>query len=233
MKHLPIQLKRRSLSASISLLIAGGTAFQGTMAGPAGGQIVGGSGSISTPNDKTTQIRQQSTQLLIDWDSFNLSSDELVQFSQPSSSAQVLNRIFDQNASQIFGRINANGHVYLMNPNGVIFGRTAKVDVNSLVAASANMNAKDFLSGKFRLISGDGYVVNRGTLQAARGGSITLAGKSVDNEGLIVADYGRVNLISGDVMTLDFDGDGLIRFVIDEQVLENSAEAEMQSTIPA
>ncbi len=228
MRRLPVQLTRRSLSASISLLIAGGGAsfFQDAPAGPAGGRVVGGSGSISTPNDKTTQVRQQSAQLLIDWDSFNLGSDELVQFNQPSASAQVLNRIFDQSASQIFGRINANGHVYLMNPNGVIFGRTAQVDVNSLVAASANINAEDFMSGRFRLISGDGFVINRGTLKAARGGFITLAGKSVGNEGLIVADYGRVNLVSGDIMTLDFDGDGLIRFAIDKEVLENPTETE-------
>ena len=222
------RFNRRTLSAAVSLLCAGGaTSFTHVLlAGPTGGQIVGGSGAISAPDSQTTIVDQATRRLAVDWETFNLSADELIRFNQPSSSAQVLNRIFDQNASEIFGQIKADGHVFLMNPNGVIFGKTAHIDVGSLTAASANIDKSDFMSGKFKFFSGDGFVVNRGVLNAARGGTVTLAGKSVKNEGLIIANYGRVNLASGDVMTLDFDGDGLIRFQIEKEVLENVAGQE-------
>ncbi|MCK5498878.1 MAG: filamentous hemagglutinin N-terminal domain-containing protein, partial [Gammaproteobacteria bacterium] len=102
------------------------------LAGPEGGQVAGGQGSISTPNSTTTVINQQSQNLAIDWNSFNVNTNELVQFNQPSTTANALNRIHDQNASQIFGTINANGNVLLVNSNGIFFSPTARVNVNSL-----------------------------------------------------------------------------------------------------
>jgi len=218
---------RRTLPAVISLLCAGTVPFAPVaIAGPTGGQVVAGSGTISTPTALKTVVNQSTQNLAVDWQTFNLNSNELVQFNQPTASSQVLNRIFDQNASQIFGKIQANGHVILANPNGVFFGPGSSVDVTGLVAASANVNVQDFMSGNLKLTMGNGAVINRGTLKASQGGSVTLAGKTVKNEGLIVADYGRVNLASGSVMTVDFDGDGLIRFQIDEEVQENIENTE-------
>ena len=215
---------RKALSAAISLLCAG-TAWPGSLvwAAPTGGQIVGGSGVIRASDPKTTIVNQASQRLAVDWQTFNLSGDELVKFNQPSSSAQVLNRIFDQQASQIFGQIKANGHVFLLNPNGVIFGRGAKVNVGSLLVASANANKDDFMrDGRLKLNTGRGFVLNQGLLQASQDGSVTLLGQSVKNAGKIVANYGRVDLVSGDVVTLDFHGDGLMRFQVEQKVLENT-----------
>ena len=89
-------------------------------AAPQGGVIVGGQGSINTePN--VTNINQQTNSMVVDWSSFNVGNQETVNFNQPSSNAAALNRIYDQNPSQIFGAINANGRVFLSNPNGMIF----------------------------------------------------------------------------------------------------------------
>lgn len=219
---------RRVLFPSLVLGLQVGSA----VAGPEGGNVVGGSGSIARPDANTTVINQQSHNLAIDWQKFNVKSNELVQFNQPGRNAQALNRIFDQNASQIHGRINANGRVLLMNPNGVIFGRNSHVNVNGLVAAGMkNIPVDDFMAGKFKLEAldgADGAVVNHGTLEAATGGDITLVGKSIRNEGIIIASAGRVNLAAGNKVTLDFDGDGLMRFAVDEQVLENAQALDDQ-----
>jgi len=112
------------------------------LAGPEGGQVVGGQGNISAPNSTTTVINQQSQNLAIDWATFNVNTNELVQFKQPSTSASALNRIFDQNPSQIFGTINANGNVLLVNPHGIFFSPTASVNVNSLIASGLDISTR-------------------------------------------------------------------------------------------
>ena len=150
---------RASLPAG--LLLGAGTAF----AGPQGGQVVGGQGTISTPNTNTTVIDQQTHRLAIDWTSFNVQKQELVQFNQPSSTASALNRIFDQQPSQIFGSIRANGRVILVNPNGVFFSPTARVSVGSLVASGLTITTEDFMAGNEQIAqevsknkNGIGYV---------------------------------------------------------------------------
>jgi len=204
-----------------SLLLSSTTAF----AGPAGENVTAGNANVNRPDANTTVINQHSTNVAIDWSNFNINKNELVQFNQPSSSAQALNRIIDQNPTQIFGSLRANGHVLLLNPNGVFFGPTASVNVGALTAASMDMKVDDFMNGNYNfqipLDSEGGMVVNQGIMSAATGGSINLVGEAVSNEGLIYANAGSVNLIAGKKVTMDFDGDGLIQFAIDESVLEN------------
>src|SRR5690606_30857868 len=146
----------------------------------------------------------------------------------PSADAAALNRILDQNPSRIFGALDANGHVYLVNPNGIVFGESARIDVGSLIASSLELSLEDFVAGRYEFRSSDdagGAIVNRGLINAATGGSVTRLGGSVANEGLIVAELGQVNLAAGNRATIDFDGDGLLYFEVDEAVLENRAGA--------
>ncbi len=213
-----------------SRLVAGGIAAVITfgalscLAGPSGGVVVGGQGSISNPNSSTTLIDQTSRQLRLDWNSFNITSGELVRFIQPTSSAVALNRIFDQNPSQIFGRLDANGMIVLINPNGIVFGRSSQVNVGALVASSLDLTSWNPTTGHLSLSAANdraGAVINEGALTAAPGGSITLLGGTVLNNGLIVADYGDVNLAAGRTATLDFFGGGLLRLQADGNVLHN------------
>jgi len=198
------------------------------VAGPEGGQVVGGEGAISRPDANTTLVVQNTQNLAIDWTSFNVAAHELVQFNQPGSTATALNRIFDQNPSQIFGQVKANGQLFLMNTNGIVFGPNSRVNVAGLVAAAAQVDVNQFMAGQYNLdaSAAEGVVVNQGLIEAATGGSVTLAGKSVRNEGVILASAGKVNLVSGNRTTLDFDGDGLIQFTIDEEVLQKPAGAD-------
>ena len=83
--------------------------------------VTAGSGTVARPDAQTTNIQQHSQNLILNWDSYNVQANEAVNYRQPNANAQALNRILDHNPSQIFGQINANGRVLLVNPNGVFF----------------------------------------------------------------------------------------------------------------
>jgi filamentous hemagglutinin family protein len=112
-------LNSPGLSGSAAVLFGYLAAFQVAYASPQGGNIVGGTGSINQ-SGLTTNIQQNTQKLAIDWQSYNLNSNEKVNYLQPNSSSIVLNRVLGGSASQIFGQINANGQVVLVNPNGIL-----------------------------------------------------------------------------------------------------------------
>ncbi|HTV85787.1 MAG TPA: filamentous hemagglutinin N-terminal domain-containing protein, partial [Dyella sp.] len=211
------RFRRKLLPASLSLL--GLLAFSDAMAGghvaanttPTGGSVVGGSGSIMQ-NGLQTVVKQNSQLLALNWQSFNVGANASVLFKQPSFSAVALNRILDQNPSLIFGHVISNGQIFLINTHGIIFGSTAQMNVGGLVASTLDLTPTDFLASHFNLDANGGTagVVNHGIIEAASGGSVSLVGGHVDNDGLIIANYGHINLDGADRAVLDFDGDGLI-----------------------
>ena len=237
-------LRRKALPLSLSLLLCGALASAPAMAGtvgatttPTGGSIVGGSGNI-VQDGASVVINQASSKLVLNWQSFNLGQDASVRFNQPGASAVALNRILDQNPSQIFGQISSNGQVFLINTHGIIFGTTAQVNVGGLVASTLDLTPTDFLSNHFNLnaVGGGAGIVNHGTIAAASGGSVSLIGGSVQNEGVILANYGRINLDGADHAVLDFDGNGLINVQITgqlEQRLDAKAAVSNAGTLQA
>ena len=194
------------------------------LAGPEGGVVAAGTGTIARPDAQTTNIHQSSQHLILNWDSYNIRANETVNYRQPNAQAEALNRIHSQNPSHIYGRLNANGQVLLVNPNGVFFKPGARVNVGGLLASGLNITDQDFLAGKYHFKqAGDtppGAVVNQGVIQAATGGSVSLMGGAVRNEGRILAHAGQVNLVAGRAMAMDFDGDGLMRFTVSEALLK-------------
>jgi filamentous hemagglutinin family protein len=208
---------RKLFAAALSLTAAVGHTE------PIGGQIVSGNGSISQTGDTTT-INQTSQNLSANWQSFNIAPAETVNFVQPNTSAIAVNRIADTRGTQILGHLNANGQVYLINPNGILFGQGAQVNVGGLVAstldvndASLNSNSRTF-SG-----SGTGSVINKGTINAT-GGSVALIGNTVSNQGTITAQLGTVALGAGNAVTLTFSGNSLVHIQVDQSVLNSLAE---------
>ena len=201
-------------------------------AAPTGGQVRAGSAQITHDAGRgVTTIRQNTPRAAIDWQSFNVAKGEQVRFKQPNARATALNRIFDQSPSQIFGQIKANGRVVLMNPNGVFFRPGAEVNVGGLIAGAMHVGVDEFMSGRYQLSAAqgsDGRVLNQGTITTSEGGEVALVGKSVANEGVIVATAGRVNLVGAEQATVDFDGDGLLRFKVDKAVLDNAASLNEQ-----
>lgn len=192
-------------------------------AGPEGGTVTGGSGSISQSGSQTT-INQSSQNMAIDWQSYNLNSNERVHYIQPNSSSISLNRILSNNGSQIHGRIDANGQVILINPHGIFIGPTASINVGGIVASSLDMNPTDFMNGNYifnEVLGTDGKVVNAGIINASVGGNVALIGKQVQNDGLIAAKLGSVALAAGKEAVLTFDNDGLVGVKITKAILQD------------
>ena len=193
-------------------------------AAPLGGQVVSGAGSISQ-SSSTTTIAQSSQNLSLNWDSFNIAPQEAVNFQQPSTSAIAVNRIFDTNGTQILGQLNANGQVYLINPNGILFGQGAQVNVGGLVASTLELNVTG-LDGNTRTFSGNGSgsIINLGSMNAADGGYLALLGNHVSNQGTMTAYLGSVALGAGSAATLTFSGNSLVHMQVDQSILNSLAE---------
>jgi len=130
---------------------------------PQGGKVVAGTASIGQSGNNLN-INQSSNRAVLNWNSFNVGAQAAVNFVQPSATSVTLNRVLDTQASQILGRINANGQVFLSNPNGVLFGPTAQVDVGGLLVTTHGIGNDDFMAGKssFEGTGKAGSVVNQG-----------------------------------------------------------------------
>ncbi|EDP9509873.1 filamentous hemagglutinin N-terminal domain-containing protein, partial [Salmonella enterica subsp. enterica serovar Java] len=187
---------------------------------PAGGQIVGGQGSISTAGNQMT-IHQQTQNMATNWQSFDIGKNHTVQFVQPDSSSVALNRVTGASASRIMGNLNANGKVFLVNPNGVLFGKGASVNTAGLVASTKHISTADFMKGNYTF-SGGGVagaeVVNQGSLTTTKGGFIVLAADRVSNRGTITTPSGKAVLAAADKVTLTLDRGGLTSVVVNGSV---------------
>lgn len=193
---------------------------------PTGGQIVGGQGSISTSGNQMT-IHQQTQNMATNWHSFDVGQNNTVQFVQPDSSSVALNRVTGASGSQIMGTLKANGQVFILNPNGVLFGKDARVNVAGLVASTKNINTADFMKGQYTL-SGSGnpgaQVVNQGSLTTSKGGYIVLAGERVSNSGTVTTPGGKAVLAAGRTVTLQLDNGGLTSVSVNGSVVNALVE---------
>jgi filamentous hemagglutinin family protein len=193
-------------------------------AGQTGGQIVSGNGAINQ-NGATTTINQASQHLSLNWQTFDIGANETVNFVQPGRDAIAVNRILGNSASEIYGHLNANGQVWLINPNGVLFGAGSQVNVGGLVASTLD-TADSSLDANSRTFSGDGKgsVVNKGAIRAANGGYVALLGNTVSNQGTISAQLGTVAMGGGSAVTLTFEGSQLLHLQVDRSTLDNLVE---------
>jgi filamentous hemagglutinin family protein len=192
-------------------------------AAPTGGLVVSGVGHIIQSSVAggavNTTITQGSSMLNLNWSGFNVAPDETVTFKQPSASAVAVNRIFDTNGAQIYGHLNANGQVYLIDPNGILFGKGAQVNVGGLVASTLDLtgssgNSLTFGPGNDARAAGVSGIDNQGAITAGRGGFITLLGHTVRNEGRVTAQLGTVALAGGSAFTLSFSENQLVSMVV-------------------
>ncbi|WP_298600292.1 autotransporter-associated beta strand repeat-containing protein, partial [uncultured Zoogloea sp.] len=180
--------------------------------------VVAGQAVVRGAGGNSLVIDQASGKAAIDWRSFNIGAGEAVRFNQPSAAAMTVNRVTSNNPSEILGLITAPGSVFLINPSGIIFGRSAVVDVGSLVASTLTASTADLLTGRAVFTAapgGSGAVRNEGSIVAAPGGSVSLIGTRVSNSGSISTPGGTTGLIAGERVSVDFEGDGLVRYQVD------------------
>ncbi len=197
---------------------------------PENGVFINGNGQIEI-NGNMMDVNSLSNKSIVEWLSFCIQQGYTVNFNQPSSAAAVLNRVTGANPSEILGNLMSNGQVFLINPNGILFGASSSVNAAGLVASTLNISDDDFLNGNYQFLGQGGSVVNQGSLSSP-GGYVALLGSSVDNSGVIVSQLGTVVMASGEKITLGLDASGLISVAVDEAVTQNlgGADAAIKNT---
>ncbi|SFK50096.1 beta strand repeat-containing protein [Methylocapsa palsarum] len=226
---------RLTLALLASTALNGGAAFAQSL--PTGGRTASGSVTISPPSGNTLNIRQSSQGAIVNWQGFSIGQGNSVNIHQPNSSAALLNRVTGSTPSTIAGRLNANGQVYLVNPNGVAITKTGVVKASGFVASTLGVSDGDFLSGKGKLkFKGAGAskaVTNDGVIRVGRGGYAALIGGTISNTGKILAPMGKVGLGSGEAATLDFSGNGFLKVAAPTNFSGKAALVSTTGTIRA
>ncbi|MFH1157447.1 MAG: right-handed parallel beta-helix repeat-containing protein, partial [Pseudomonadota bacterium] len=169
-------------------------------------------------------INQSSNRALIDWTTFNIGTKGIVKFNQHQNTDLAVNRVTNNTIkkTEIFGALQANGRVMILDKNGVLFGKTAKIDVGSIIASTGNIagtNA-DFVNGTgtFDLNIDDNTksVENQSdNFTVADGGLVAFVAPTVKNSGTITAKLGKVTLAAGKRVTVSLTAsDELITIAI-------------------
>ena len=198
------KLKKNTLSLAVafaSCIFSSGLAT----ALPKGGTVVGGDASIESSNN-TLNINQNSSRAIIEYQDFSIAAGENVNFYQPDANSVALNRVIGENLSEIYGNINANGTVFLVNPNGLLFGAGSQIDVGGLVATTLDVSNENFMSGEFHF-EGDhsSSIVNNGLIKSA--GNVALISSDIVNNGDINAN--SVQLQSARAALIQTQGSGI------------------------
>ena len=176
-------MKKSHLFTSLVMV----TASSLTFANPQGFQIASGKAAITYPDPSTVQITT-GEQTILNWESFSIQEFETTRFVMPSSSAAVLNRVLGGDLSQLLGKLEANGEVFLINPNGILVGDGALINTASFIASSFDILDQSFLkNGELAFTGvGGGSVINLGKI-VAKEGDVQLIGSDVQNFGVIEA----------------------------------------------
>ena len=187
-------LQRKLMAAAVAACFAAHYAY----ANPVGPVVVGGQAAIVTRGNQL--LITNTPGAIINWQQFSIQANEATRFIQQSAASTVLNRVVGVDPSQILGTLQSNGRVFLINPNGILFGAGSQIDVAGLVASSLNLKNDDFLAGRMKFIADPGAataVVNQGRITTGYGGRVFLVGGAVDNQGVITAPNGDIVLAAG------------------------------------
>ncbi len=200
-----------------SLLFPGGAGAADVL--PTGGVIRSGEGAIGPPTAGTLTVTQTGERMVIDWDSFSIGAENSVHFDQTLGvNGVALNRVVGGDPSEIFGDMTAPGQIFLVNPQGILFGEGAQVEVGSLVASTLSISDADFMVGDYTFSDGAVAqdIVNQGVIRAADGGYVALIAPQITNDetGEITARLGTVSLGAGGQAALQIVGDGLVEVVV-------------------
>ncbi len=197
-----------------------------------GGQVAAGAATITQAGPSNVTINQQSQNAIINWqsfNSFNIGKGDTMNFVQPNASAIALNRVVGVNPSSILGTLNANGRVWLINPNGIAFGQSARINVAGLLATTIDISDRDFMRGNYQFATlgkPSAMVVNAGNITIRGAGLAALVAPGVENSGVIRADLGQIQLSSTAAFTVDLYGDGQFNFLLDKQAAQQLARAD-------
>jgi trimeric autotransporter adhesin len=213
-KETPMKISMtRRLARAVTALV--GVAYLPLMnvpvasANPSGEQVVAGSASFNQ-NGSTLTITT-SDRAIINWQDFSIGLGETTKFLQPGANSATLNRVVSGNLSEILGDLSANGKIYLINPNGIVIGDSAKINTSSFIASTLDVSNEEFMNKKELNFFATGAgttstIINRGEINAV-GGDIFLLSNSLENYGSLNAKNGHVGLGAGREILLRETGD--------------------------
>lgn len=215
--------KRFIKAVSVSVIGASSTV---ALAAPSGGTVVSGGITIGAMNNNELVITQALQKGIINWQDFSIDAGELVRFAQQAGNDSItLNRVLGSQVSNIQGALQANGNIFLINPNGVVFGANSTVDVAGLLATTFDVTDSSFLNGgqlDFAQVAGKDLasISNEGHITAnAADGFVYLVAPNVDNSGYVMANVGRVTMAAGDRFSVNLQGSNLINFSVSADTL--------------
>ena len=196
-----------------------GSACACAWAAPTGAAVAKGAALISNPSPSVTQI-VNTPGTILNWQTFSIGAGETTRFVQLNAASAVLNRVVGANPSSILGRLESNGRVFLINPNGIVFGGGSVVDVAGMIASTRDISDADFLAGKYLFDGGGNGAI---TVQAGAqiltstygpGGQVWLFGRSVTQEAgsTITAPQGQVVLAAGSTLQVGTSSLGQMTF---------------------
>lgn len=209
-------------AVSVSVI---GASSSAALAAPTGGVAVSGGISIGNMNNNELVITQALQKGIINWADFSIDAGELVRFAQNAGNDSItLNRVLGNQVSNIQGALQANGNIFLINPNGIVFGAGSRVDVAGLLATTFDVDDQSFLNGgqlNFTQVAGKDLasIANQGQITTGTGGFVYLVAPKVDNSGYVIANVGRVTMGAGDRFTVNLQGSNLINFSVSADTL--------------
>ena len=169
---------------------------------PTDPQIAHGNVSIYKQGNNALHVAA-SDKSIVNWQNFSIKANEITKFIQPSASAAVLNRVVGQNISEILGTLEANGHVYLINPSGIIFGKDAIVNTAAFTASTLDVLDESFFKDHQLTFTGEtkAKIINHGNIIATIG-DVALLSYQVENLGSIKASNGNASIICAEQILL-------------------------------
>lgn len=206
---------------AVALVLAPAFAQAADVAGTP--QVVAGAASFRQ-NGNVRTIEQQTGAAVINWQDFGIRAGDITRFVQPGVNSAVLNRVLGANPSLIQGQLQANGQVYLINPNGIVVGPQGRIDVGAFFASTLNVSNDEFLRGGNLLFRGDSKagIQNLGTINA-KDGDVMLIAYTVKNAGTVSAPNGVAGAAAGSEVLLTQTGDQRL-------VVKSSVSAEKLAT---
>ncbi len=175
-------------------------------ANPTGAQVVNGQAFLQAQDNKLTVTNTPGA--IINWQSFSVGAGETTYFQQQNAASAVLNRVQAQNPSlksQIDGTLGSNGRVFLINPNGIVFGAGSVVDTQGFVASTLNLNDADFKAGKLKFSSqaAAAGIEAKGRISSGSGDVYLVAPNiGVDGNAVITSDGGNIVLAAGEMVEI-------------------------------
>jgi len=191
---------------------------------PGGGSVVSGS-AAPVVDGRTMTINQTADKSIIEWNSYSIDRRETVAYTGQDPSWISLNRVTGADPSQILGQITADGAVWVINPNGLLIGSRAKINVGSFLGSTLSITDGEFNgSSPYSFTDGANGITNQGKITTTEGGYVALLAPSITNKGTITTPSGQTLIASGNAVTLavPLDGLPLAAITINEETAEDA-----------